>query len=268
MLTWEQADNHQALWAKVAAAPEVLLMLDYDGTLAPFTAERDRAWPYDGVRESLRRLAACNGIVPVIVSGRQCHEIPPLLDLGIPLEVWGGHGAERQLPGAQCEKAALSGDLRQRLDDAFALACGQVCLRQIERKTFSVAVHVRGMDSGTASSVLDVLRGQWTLLASDAALEILPFECGLELRVAGFSKARAVTQLLKDHPLAAAFYLGDDKTDEDAFRVLVPVLASGDRTGAAVLVTDRPAAVSAAQWHLVPPVQLLAFLSRLAACRC
>jgi trehalose 6-phosphate synthase/trehalose 6-phosphate phosphatase len=63
--------------------------------------------------------------------------------------------------------------------------------------------------------------------------------------------------LAESGPDAAVFYLGDDATDEDAFAVL-------KNRGISVLVRPEPRP-SRADWHLVPPAELLAFLDRLIA---
>src|ERR1700720_4309198 len=40
----------------VAKAPQAALLLDYDGTLAPFRAKRDQAYPYPGVASLLQHI--------------------------------------------------------------------------------------------------------------------------------------------------------------------------------------------------------------------
>ncbi|HDZ13016.1 MAG TPA: hypothetical protein ENH53_12490 [Bacteroidetes bacterium] len=64
------------------APPEKwLLMLDYDGTLAPFRIEREQAVPYSGVREILNRLILSKQTQVVIISGRAIADLIPLLGL-------------------------------------------------------------------------------------------------------------------------------------------------------------------------------------------
>jgi trehalose-phosphatase len=81
------------------------------------------------------------------------------------------------------------------------------------------------------------------------------FNGGIEIRGTGCTKATAVTRILRDEsPHTPAAYLGDDRTDEDAFRALA------DR-GLCVLVGNEPR-LSAAHFWLRPPDELLAFLDR------
>jgi trehalose-6-phosphatase len=82
---------------------------------------------------------------------------------------------------------------------------------------------------------------------------LLEFDGGLEIRVAGPGKGDAVRVILKEAgPGAAVAYLGDDQTDEDAFRAL-----KGNGLTALVRPQSRP---TGADVWLQPPHELLQFL--------
>jgi trehalose-phosphatase len=99
------------------------------------------------------------------------------------------------------------------------------------------------------------IREAWTPLAERGALELHPFDGGLELRVPGRDKGFAVRRIFADLDEGAAVaYLGDDRTDEDAFRAL-------DGRGLSVLVRREPRP-TAAELRLEPPEELLQFLSQ------
>ena len=63
-----------------------LLLLDYDGTLAPFRVDRFLARPWAGVRELLTRIQQQGRTRMAIISGRSAHEIRPLLGIDPPLK--------------------------------------------------------------------------------------------------------------------------------------------------------------------------------------
>ena len=63
-----------ALEQFLRAAPRSVLMLDYDGTLAPFHVDRFAATPYPGVEERLVLLSTIPQIRLVLVSGRSAQE--------------------------------------------------------------------------------------------------------------------------------------------------------------------------------------------------
>ena len=91
----------------VTQAPRSLLLLDYDGTLAPFHQERDQAFPYPGIAEVLQELIRDGRTRVVIISGRDTSETIPLLGLHPFPEVWGLHGMQRRTPDGRVEMLRL-----------------------------------------------------------------------------------------------------------------------------------------------------------------
>src|SRR5258706_874000 len=79
----------------LSAANDRVLILDYDGTIAPLTAHRLRAVPYPGVTEVLRRIMLECRTRVIVASSRAAHEVIPLLGMIPPPEIWGTYGAER-----------------------------------------------------------------------------------------------------------------------------------------------------------------------------
>lgn len=92
-------------------------------------------------------------------------------------------------------------------------------------------------------------------LVEKGGLELLEFDGGVELRVSGRNKGSVVREVLAEEPTdAAVAYLGDDWTDEDAFRAL-------RGRGLGVLVRDELRPTAAELW-IRPPHQLVEFLDR------
>src|SRR2546427_4324988 len=79
-----------AVWSRIASSPRRLLILDYDGTLAPFNVDRGHALPARRTRAALEALIV-GGESVVIVSGRPIAELHELLG-GLPLRLIGEHG--------------------------------------------------------------------------------------------------------------------------------------------------------------------------------
>ncbi len=89
----------EAFWQRLRSSTERVLMLDYDGTLAPFTIARDQAWPYPEVQLALEQLCQAGHTRIVIVSGRPVAEILTLTPcMRKSLRSSGSHGLERRLP--------------------------------------------------------------------------------------------------------------------------------------------------------------------------
>jgi trehalose-phosphatase len=110
--------------------------------------------------------------------------------------------------------------------------------------------------------VLVAAHDAWTPIGREAGLVLHPFDGGLELRAKGWDKGDAVRAVLATEPAgAAAAYLGDDLTDEDAFAALDTLAAEGRVRGIGVLVRGERRPTRASAW-LRPPEQLLGFLDR------
>ncbi|MBU0514709.1 MAG: trehalose-phosphatase [Proteobacteria bacterium] len=248
----------EAFWDELEEAPDRVLMLDYDGTLAPFRVERDQARPYPGVREVLGAVLA-NGLTRlVVVSGRRAVEVADLLGLTIRPEVYGAHGREHLRPDGRVESAPLDPADAKGLDRARDWAEAQGWAERLEPKPGCLAFHWRGVPPGPAARMRSEVQAAWSEAARGSGLELASFDGGLELRAVGIDKGRAVDRILAGSaPEAAAAYLGDDLTDEDAFTALS---GRGERI-LSVLVREewRP---SRAEVWLRPPGELLEFLGR------
>ncbi len=240
-------------FASVRAAGRRALLLDYDGTLAPFRVERDQAVPYPGVREALRAIIEARGTRVVVISGRAARELPPLLGLERPPEIWGTHGWERLMPDGTYEVASLAPEATSGLDAAWAGIVSRGWTEHAERKPASLALHWRGLPSDVAQAMRAETGTSWPQLAQGGGLVATPFDGGVELRAPGHNKGIAVATLLAELGAGTAVaYLGDDLTDEDAFQAL-----KGKGLGALVRSEWRE---TAADVWLRPPDELLAFL--------
>ena len=241
---------------KIALVRSQILMLDYDGTLAPFVNIRDKAIPYPGVREVLAAIQAARRTRLVIVSGRAIKDLKPLLELDPLPEIWGSHGWERLLPDGTYQGPEVEDRVKECFAEArrMVLAAGQgVVPMDLEQKPASLALHWRRRDPQVVEALQVAVRKLWEPLAEAANLALNAFDGGLELGLPDKDKGSAVRTILLDaDDDTMAAYLGDDRTDEDAFRAIA------DR-GYGILVRPdfRP---TAATFWLKPPDGLLEFL--------
>ncbi len=238
----------ERFFRSVSSASERVLMLDYDGTLAPFTEERDRAFPYPGVVQRLNMLVASKQTRTVLVSGRAISDLIPLLGTDQLPEIWGSHGWEHRLPDGTYRLHPLSARAGEGIVRATEAARADADSRALEQKPVAVALHWRG-EVTVPGSTIDT----WKRIAVEHELDVHAFDGGIELRPSGRTKADAVAETIEHVSADAAIaYLGDDITDEDAFNGL------GDR-GLKVLVRngERP---TKADLIITPPGEVLDFL--------
>lgn len=245
--------DFQKFISSLGQAAKLVLILDYDGTLAPFRKERDLAVPYDGVPARLAKIMDSDRTRLVIVSGRRVQEVRALLPLDTLPEIWGCHGGERLDASGKYRIATLPRKTVEALTQVDDWVLQNHFQNKTERKPISVAFHWRGLPLQEASALKDKVERRFADNTAESGLVLHAFDGGLELRATDITKAHAVQMIVsetsKDAPMA---YLGDDATDEDAFEAL------GSR-GLKALVRDQLRPTRADLW-LVPPGDLLDFL--------
>lgn len=239
-----------------------LLLLDYDGTLAPFRVDRTKARPWTGVREAVARIQRQGRTRMVVITGRPAKEIGPLLR-GYPpvidpmLEVWGLHGAERLYPDGRRELEEAPPPTQRRLDELREYLRHNNLGGQFEDKPNAAVMHWRGASPRTAKFIEMRTRELFEPLSQLPGLTLLPFEGGLELRV-GRNKGGAIAALVAEaEPGTPVVFVGDDITDEDGFKAVNQ--AQGPHLS--VLMRAECRETSADVW-LRPPAELRGFLKR------
>jgi trehalose-phosphatase len=238
---------------RLRGAPERVLFVDYDGTLAPFNARPEFAVPYPSVARLLNEIAASGSSRVVLVSGRKLSDMDTPLTHIQASEVWASHGwqhSRRGGPRVDYQPDGMQCELLDRAErDARSL---EALGARVERKAGSVAVHWRGVDAISTDVVIGELRCRWPVYESHG-LAVLEFDGGVELRSGSRTKAHAVNETLASgNGGAVCAYLGDDLTDEDAFRAL-------QGRGVSALVRRQWRPTSADLW-LLPPRDVVRFL--------
>ena len=245
-----------AFFAKVRSASQRVLITDYDGTLSPFVYDRNRARPYDGVQETLERLAANPNTRVVIVTGRTVEDQRRMMDLRPGAEIWGTHGWERYSGEGRHRVWPIGEEYSRGLENAIAWATREKLLERIETKPATVALHWRSAAGEDRKRIEEITGNRFREIAADSGLLLHEFDGGLELRTPGRDKGVAVKTILSElGPDPAVVYMGDDTTDEDAFKEL-------EGKALRVLIRTTLRETEADLW-LRPPREMLRFLERM-----
>jgi trehalose 6-phosphate phosphatase len=225
-------------------APErAAVLLDVDGTLAPIVDHAEDAHVPEATRSLLIEVTRRYCLV-ACVSGRRAQAARQIVAIGSIAYV-GNHGAELLAPGAtqvQALDPALAAMGERVADFAQRSYAGQLrTLRvRLEDKGVIAAFHWRGApdEDAAAAAVREVAeRAESEGLAVHWGRKVLEVRPPLEL-----GKGRAIAELLREGcgapqdeftAFAAALYVGDDRTDVDAFRALRSLAQEGN-IGAAV----------------------------------
>jgi trehalose-phosphatase len=245
---------------KIARSGERLaVFLDYDGTLTPIVSHPENAWLSESMRHTLRSLA---GRVPVaILSGRDLDDVRGRVHVdGIVyagshgFDIAGAGGLHRELGAAYLPVLdAAEAELREALDEISGT--------QLERKHFSVAAHYRNVNENDVSRVALAVEA---VAATHRELRRIDGKKVYELLPdIDWNKGKAVLWLLETLELESRprgirpIFIGDDRTDEDAFCAL-------EKRGIGILVSEQPQ-VTAANYWLKNPDEVECFLRELIA---
>ncbi len=253
-MTPEAAEKVKEFLGRFASGAGPLLLLDYDGTLARFRLDRFKARPWAGVRELLAQIQRQGRTRMAVITGRPAAEIAPMLGLDPPLEVWGLHGAERLYPDGRRELGQAPAATQAKLEELREVLRRDSLGGLFEDKANGVVMHWRGASPRKARLIEERTRALFEPLTRLEGLALLEFDAGLELRV-GRNKGGAVEAILAEAGVVAPVaYLGDDFSDEAAFRAV-------KGRGLSVMVRQKWRETAADVW-LRPPEELKEFLGR------
>lgn len=238
----ENASELPAFSINVDAAKSALF-LDLDGTLAEFAPHPTAVGPDPERSDLLRRLADMLEGRIAIVSGRTIEDIDRILDGAMP-NVAGVHGLERRAADGVLTVTkphpALPGAV-DLLSDVMRSYPGVL----LEVKPLGVALHYRGDPDAGA-----ITRQIATDYAMATGLSIQHGNMVVELLTPGRDKGAAVKDFMAEAPFTGAvpFFIGDDLTDEAAFRVV------GAYGGVGVIVGARTETAATARLENVSHV--------------
>ena len=250
---FEQAANI----LEAAGDKKIALFLDYDGTLTPIVARPELAILSDEMRATLRCLA--ERCTVAVVSGRDLPDVRKLVSVDN-LVYAGSHGFDIAGPGGfakgsehGAEFLPILAQAEKELREELAAIEGSL----VERKHLSIATHYRLVSDAEVSAVTEVVE---RVKAAHPELRKTDGKKVYELQPnIDWHKGKAVLWLLQTLDLdgddVLPIYIGDDITDEDAFRAL-----QGRGLGIIVRDANRP---TAANYQLDDPAQVGHFFEKL-----
>ncbi|KAK3128762.1 hypothetical protein QOZ80_6BG0466010 [Eleusine coracana subsp. coracana] len=252
--------------AVAAKGKKVVMFMDYDGTLSPIVTDPDRAFMSAEMRAAVRDVAKL--FPTALVTGRCLEKVYSFVGLS-ELYYAGSHGMDIKGPSSSKEgnnKTVLLQPAREFLpviDKAYRALVDKTKATpgaRVENNKFCLSVHFRCVDekrwSPLAEQVKAVLRDFPELKLSEGrkVLEIRPSIM--------WDKGRAVEFVLKslgfdDRTDVLPVYIGDDRTDEDAFKML-----RKRGQGIGILVSKFPKETDAS-YSLKDPTEVMEFLHQL-----
>lgn len=195
-----------------AASPRLLITADFDGTLAPIVNNPADARPLPEATRALIALAELPRTATALISGRSLEVLRSLSSMPSTVHLVGSHGAEFDSGFSHDVDRAL---LDRITDELRGIAEGRPGVT-VETKPASVALHVRNASPEDGEAALASARA--APVASDA--QLTEGKAVLEFAVIQTDKGEAVDILREQENASVVVFLGDDVTDEKAFRRL------------------------------------------------
>ncbi len=235
-----------------AGGDGLAVFLDYDGTLTPIVERPEDAVMGEDMRRAVRELAA--RVTVGVISGRDLPDVRSLVDLD-GIYYAGSHGFDIVAPEGERHRLDAAEELLPVLDEvesALRRGIADIPGAEVERKRYAVATHYRRVEEARVGEVSDLVD---RVLEDSDGLRRADGKKVIELRPElDWDKGSALLYVLDASGAGRALplYLGDDTTDEDAFRVL-------RHRGLGVVVADAPRR-SAAHYVLRDPDEVRRFL--------
>ncbi len=227
-----------------ASVSDAALFLDFDGTLVELAETPDAIRVSPRLPHLLQRLGERLDGRLAVVSGRSIQDLERYVSCR-GLAVSGSHGLELRLADGSFVPLAAPRKLDGMREEVGRFAEAAPGLL-VEEKPFSIAIHYRRAPERELQ-----VRDFMARLAAQSGLSVQQGKMVTELRPAGADKGDAVRAFMLQAPFAGSrpVFVGDDLTDEDAFRAAAElggggVLVGGERDSAARWRLDGVAAVA------------------------
>ena len=207
------------------------LFLDFDGVIAEIAPTPDAVEVPEARARIIDAWRDASGGAVALVSGREIDDLRSVFP-GYDGAISGGHGAETEMPGGERERAEADIEAARECGDAMeAFAAARPGLL-FERKRAGGVLHYRkdpSLEHAAWSMVEALIEGR-------AGLEAQPAKMAVEVKPSGFSKGSVIEALMEREPFRGRtpIYVGDDTTDEAAFR------AVNARGGLSIKVGEGP----------------------------
>ncbi len=253
-------DNLHEIKYRLQGKEKILLFLDYDGTLVSFKKKPDQVKTPEKIKNILKKISDKSCFKPVIITGRTLEEIKKLIDID-DFVYAAVHGLKIKYPDKQefiWEKAEKNKPILKKIkkqtheefideEDVF-----------IEDKKLTVAFHYRTLSEEKINDIVKKFVSIIKKYDKKNELNILHGSKVVEVRPRGWDKGKAVETIIEnfDNKNFLPVYLGDDTTDEDAFRFL-------KNKGLTVYVINNSEEDTDADYYLKNPDDVYGFLEKM-----
>lgn len=251
-------DNHSRneIFDAYRSSKRRLLLLDYDGTLVPFSANPDDAKPGTALLEILNKLGGQADNDVFLISGRSSSWLEKHFG-NLPLNLIAEHGASHKLKNEEwVTQIQTHNEWKGQVHNVMEMYVRRCANSVIEEKEYSMVWHYRNADVDQGKLRAEELMIELGEYIHNRHLQILLGNKIVEVRQGGINKGNSIKKLISEKVYDFIFAVGDDNTDEDMFRVLI-------NNEKAITIKVGPEA-SYAQLNLHTPQMVVSLLGAIA----
>lgn len=205
------------------AAQSRLILLDYDGTLVPIAGSPEKAYPTPEVLTLLVTLSQDPANTVAIVSGRERNNLQEWFGK-LSLTLVAEHGTWiKEKNSDWILQIPPQSTWKKHVYTLMETTTHTVPHSFIEKKEYGLAWHYRLSDEKLGEKKARMLSTQLSQFLANTGLEVIPGKKVIEVKHGAVNKGTAAQTLLSRNNYDCVIAIGDDRTDEDLFKVINPI---------------------------------------------
>lgn len=214
------AEKRAEIIEKFQESNQRLLLLDYDGTLVGFAKHPKEAAPDKRLFSLLQQLTSLPNTQIAIISGRDAKTLETWFS-SLPVHLIAEHGASIKRPDDSWEIAdAVDQSWKHLIRPTLEMFSKRCAGSFIEEKNHTLAWHYRKVEGELGFTRSRELLDNLFHLVRNVQLQVIDGNKVIEVRISGIDKGAAAKRIVQEGSYDFVMAIGDDKTDEDMFRVL------------------------------------------------
>ena len=254
-------DHTPKIIERINNSAETFLFLDYDGTLVPFKDRPQDVVTPNEIKNVLYLLQKHLKFKVFIISGRILNEIKQLINID-GLSFAALHGLQIELSNGEKFFWEQAENIRPILKEIKSKTLKEFKHEKgikIEDKKYTLAFHYRLLPNEKIKRNIEKFENIVNIIDTKKTLDLIYGEKVVEIRPKGWDKGKAVVEILNNVAKSDNYlpiYIGDDTTDEDAFREI-------EKQGITIFIANKTNKPTAAKYWLKDTNDVLMFLKSL-----
>jgi trehalose 6-phosphate synthase/phosphatase len=229
-----------------------LLLLDYDGTLVPFSSNPEQAVPGKELLTLLKNLSETEENEVYLISGRSSSWLEKHFG-NLPLHLIAEHGARYKEKNRQwITEVQTHNEWKEQVHNIMQMYERRCANSSVEEKEFSMVWHYRNCNVEQGKLRAYELTNELNEYIRNRHLQVLMGNKIVEVRQSGINKGSFIKKIIEAGEYDFVFAVGDDRTDEDMFRELI------DKSNSYTIKVGSDA--SYAQYNLHTPQMVVSLL--------